>query len=339
MDKYKERLWMPYQVGLELFNNRRIVISGVKKSYGELKNKLQSEKKDFFNFFDSHFSKHPTLMRDDIEKIYDKSFDIFNKFIDKEGAKIPDYESDDIILKRLLSLFEGKLGNDFDKNALDKIYAEGEKRYMDNIPPGYKDKDKSHNGKRHLYGDLIIWKELMSYSKNEDKDIILISDDLKEDWWERNGGKVENPRVELIREFRQVTGHVIGIYQQKSFIKKFEKRPKKATISEIERINEMSSTEMSQIVKQAIKYRKRSLFPDYSSPIYGSNRPGIGSSLWGGVNSYGSEYPFDYTQLENVSSSLKDSFLGESKDNSFTKIKDIDFHNEFEKLLNKDMEK
>ena len=69
----------------------------------------------------------------------------------------------------------------------DEIYMwcdEGEKRYKKQTPPGYKDAKK--DGVRK-YSDLFIWKEILRYARAERKDVIFVTDDAKEDWWEING--------------------------------------------------------------------------------------------------------------------------------------------------------
>lgn len=97
----------------------------------------------------------------------------------------------------------------FSDEELIKIYKEGETRYKNKIPPGYEDK-KPTNDK---YGDLIIWKEIMKYSSEKQKNIIFVTNDKKNDWFDNN-----YPRRELIREFYENTsGKNIYIINLKTF--------------------------------------------------------------------------------------------------------------------------
>ena len=84
---------------------------------------------------------------------------------------------------------------------------EGEKRYSKNIPPGYKDKGK---GGLREYCDLIIWKEILGYAKEENKNVTFMTDDVKEDWWERNG-KDLNFHSKLIKEFGKTGQQIVGM--------------------------------------------------------------------------------------------------------------------------------
>ena len=43
------------------------------------------------------------------------------------------------------------------------------------------------------YGDLILWYQIIDKAKESKKPIILISGDVKEDWWlEKNGKRIKN---------------------------------------------------------------------------------------------------------------------------------------------------
>jgi hypothetical protein len=83
---------------------------------------------------------------------------------------------------------------------------EGEKRYKDTIPPGFKDA-KSKDGVRK-YSDLILWKEILKYAKTQKKDIVFVTDDVKADWWHvgDDGNRYFHPK--LIEEFNR-TGQSI----------------------------------------------------------------------------------------------------------------------------------
>lgn len=85
-----------------------------------------------------------------------------------------------------------------------KICEEGEKRYKADppIPPGFKDA-KQKDGVRK-YSDLIMWKEILRYSKVNKANIIFVTDDVKSDWWiEEDGVKKFHPV--LLDEFKRET--------------------------------------------------------------------------------------------------------------------------------------
>lgn len=70
---------------------------------------------------------------------------------------IPDYSKNDIVLDYFIELFDGVIGKPYTAVELSIIYEEGEKRYEEKVPPGYKDLDKKGLVKR--YGDTVIKSE------------------------------------------------------------------------------------------------------------------------------------------------------------------------------------
>ena len=83
-----------------------------------------------------------------------------------------------------------------------KLCKEGEHRYKSQTPPGYKDSKKDGVSK---YGDLIIWAETYKYAALNNKNIIFVTDDVKEDWWEKlDDGRILF-RKELVKEFSRKT--------------------------------------------------------------------------------------------------------------------------------------
>ena len=61
---------------------------------------------------------------------------------------------------------------------------------------------KKNQGERALYGDLIVWKQTIEKAKESNRDVIFVTDDKKNDWFEAKvKGKRSGPRKELLREF------------------------------------------------------------------------------------------------------------------------------------------
>ena len=139
--------------------------------------------------------------------------------LEKQKANHPDFKTEDTVLNEITELFDDCVGEEFSKDELTKIYSEGKERYANEIPPGYKDENtKQKKGLRNIYGDLVIWKELLNYTKNKKNPLIFITDDRKEDWWTIDKGKTIRPREELIKEFFDFTGIRILIYNADQFL-------------------------------------------------------------------------------------------------------------------------
>ena len=58
---------------------------------------------------------------------------------------------------------------------------EAKKRYERKTPPGFMDCDSKDDIRR--YGDAILWFQVLDKAKSAKRDVILVTDDRKTDWW------------------------------------------------------------------------------------------------------------------------------------------------------------
>lgn len=238
----KENLFIPFQVAFEYLNNRIKVIDDLEKSYIDLEQSYNNIFQNNLKTAINNYKRHPSI---EIQSLLKQNEDFLNKIsllLEKQKKKHPDFKTKDYILDELTLLFECCIGKEPLKSDLKKIYEEGKDRYLEEIPPGYKDlKEKEKKGQRHLYGDLLIWKELIEYSKRNKKPLIFVTDDGKDDWWKKENGITIRPREELIKEFYDLTGIRILIYNSDQFLKFAKQRGlvtdlKDKTIEEIKDI-------------------------------------------------------------------------------------------------------
>lgn len=227
---YKDRLWIPYQVGFEFHRRREDIIRRNVAAYKTLGAKLSESLIKAVDALSSDFNRHPYINMPEIRKKVEKCANTIVKSLEKQEESHPDYLKDDFILNEVTRLFNGRVGTDFSEEDLEKTYKEGEKRYSNQIPPGYCDaKNKKDKGNRSLYGDLIVWLQTISYSKEQKRNIIFVTDDHKPDWWDKVEGN-HTPRKELIKEFVNTTECGIIIYDSSRFLE-YAKRNKELKIS------------------------------------------------------------------------------------------------------------
>lgn len=91
---------------------------------------------------------------------------------------------------------------------------DGETRYKKLTPPGFEDA-KNKDGVRK-YSDLIMWREMLLYAKKHSKSIIFVTDDVKSDWYEKNGAD-RKFHSKLLSEFSE-TGQTIVPMTSKQFL-------------------------------------------------------------------------------------------------------------------------
>lgn len=201
-------VWIPYQVVLEFMRRRPEVIFETVNRYDKLQESC--------NTYTDEIAKQLRLTSNDksIEALLE-----FNKQWIAEKKKsdlIVTHPDNDSILEDLMSIFKTGTGKPYSKEVMDEIYAEGEFRYSRNIPPGYKTENLDVNG--CIYGDYILWRQIIDYSKMNSTDIIFVTYDKKDDWWQVVNGKTIGPRVELKKEFHRKTLQNFLLYNMNSFM-------------------------------------------------------------------------------------------------------------------------
>lgn len=267
---HKDNLWLPYQVAREFFDNREGVVEGIKSNFDRLLeyvSKVESTLEDGLKFKD--FRSDTALNIDQLRK------DI-REFRKREETKIKKWQKEyedsdkDAVLDEILTLYEGKVGDDYDENTLKQLYESGKERYAKQVPPGFADlKEKEKQGERHLYGDLIWWKQAIDYARDNKRDLVIITDDKKEDWWYKVSGKIRSPRVELIREFdKETKGMSFIMYKTHQFME-MAKQLDGASVSDssIKEAEETGSISYNQLAN---------LFQHEDSPVWRSRLTGQG---------------------------------------------------------------
>lgn len=246
----KERLWLPNHVQYEYLKNRENIIKKpIIEKYEPLRKKIQnlsnSSKFEISKRIDEIIretikgDKHPHLKQeglndfktiaDDFVKkveIFHKQTEAFQKNILSEitiaEQEIKDVENYDDVLDSLETHF--KVGREFTFNEIIEITKEGKHRYEFKIPPGYGDFYNGEKKGTQIFGDLIIWKQILEYSKEEEKPIIFITNDItKDDDWgyiDKNATepRIYSPREELIKEIKDNSSVDFWMYNLPQFL-------------------------------------------------------------------------------------------------------------------------
>ncbi|SFN66278.1 hypothetical protein SAMN05421594_3718 [Chryseobacterium oleae] len=254
LEKVKDRIWITYQAAFEYQKNRLVVINAQREAYKDIRETLTKKKGEIEAKLNG-FKKHPYLQTAELKKQIESAFDSIGRDLDNLEKKHPDYLDKDPVWEKLSGLLDGKVGDDFSKDDLEKLYRDGKKRYDERVPPGYMDmKEKQNEGNRSLYGDIIVWKQVIEKAKTNGNSIILITDDLKEDWWYKFKGKTISPRPELIKEFKVETSKRINIYQADKFLemanKNLAQQTTKEAIQEIRNIRLADELDIEKEVRE-----------------------------------------------------------------------------------------
>jgi hypothetical protein len=239
LKKLNGRLWIPHHVEFEYLKNRENTLKKpIEEKYQKLGNEqikaiennikdIKSKIADFIN----HTKKEDThpyidntipLKFDDSCKKFESLFSDFKSQVETEFKKREDeintFAEQDTVLESLNKYFE--VGKEYSYPKLIEIINEGELRYRNQIPPGYKDGPKKEGIQK--YGDLIIWKQIIDYASQKGKPIIFITNDVKDDWcyhYKRsNETRIERPREDLIREIKDIARVDFWMYTFSQFL-------------------------------------------------------------------------------------------------------------------------
>lgn len=221
LKKLDNRIWLPYNVCEEFVSNKE----RIKNEYNSL---FENIKKDLY--IKSHENKINQLNNSIVGN--SKDFDSLKSYIKRVNNKI---EKDlsmikenhfngfdfDNIQDRVITTLNDRIGEKMSDEEISMIIKEGASRYKNKIPPGYMDAKKDNEKK---YGDLINWFDIIKYSEENDKDIIFVTRDEKEDWFKNEKGKMPKARAELATEFNNKTSNKIIIYRVNDFIRQSASR-------------------------------------------------------------------------------------------------------------------
>lgn len=192
----KDRVFIPHQAAKEFLRNRFTVTASQAQEY----TKAISSIKDLTAVI-SNKKKHPFLPDAELPRFIDHAKELVEHLGNQQTALL-DRLTNDEILEFVQNMFDGKTGKPFDEKTMTSLAAEGNVRYQNEVPPGYKDVKKDSSGDPfRKYGDLIVWRQLIAEGKSQEKAVVFVTDDKKEDWWLEQSGRTIGPRTELREEF------------------------------------------------------------------------------------------------------------------------------------------
>ena len=211
LKEIQNRIYVPRQVYDEYLKNYHKTCGDEKKKYKkvtkELSDSLKTLQDDIAKRI-GEYRKHnytdiSKLQNDLNEKIKDTQ-NIITNFEKSHHAEIQlniDFLENDKV-KEFVDLLhnQGNIGKKipFSKKLL--LLQEGQIRYDNLIPPGFCDSAKVGEAK---YGDLFVWKDIITIANEKNTNIIFVCNDTKEDWWEKNKDIPIDLRQELNEEFKE----------------------------------------------------------------------------------------------------------------------------------------
>lgn len=201
-DSNIDKFWIPKQVQVE-FNRHFIenkirnlsICSNIKEQVSRIVSDLNNSVDVAFNRDGKFRLRNSQIGKQDILNDIKKfKKDITNKLDEIQPKINKDLKEDEDCIHKFVNSIVNE--NPFTQLELMNIYEEGDKRFKYKIPPGFTDaskdnleekKERNNNEEKYSinkYGDLIVWKELLRKISNDNKKVIFIQNEKKEDWWD-----------------------------------------------------------------------------------------------------------------------------------------------------------
>lgn len=269
----RQRIWTPEQAAHEYFKNRSAVIGEQAKSYESAKKSI-NDLRDALRKDRGHpFIGEKTM--DSLSSILKNVEAELDENKEKQFSRIPSDE----IMAEIVDIFDGRVGGKMSEVEFEAIFEEGSKRFEQKVPPGYKDAAKHDNPKtfaekRSVFGDLIVWKQIIAMANELKKPVIFVTDDAKDDWWLESQGKTIGPRIELLDEFHEKVGQKLYMYRPDQFLKhakeKLDSKISGETIAEIRATDEVrvsiEEERAASLILDRLRWRKNR-FRDFEANI------------------------------------------------------------------------
>ena len=193
----KDKLWIPYDVAWlyhQCVNNEIINQTGkIQNTLYHLtccKESIQNNK---------NYPYLETAIISELEKLTKRIQELFNRQIENLSNALEHDEKKE----QINALFTDRIGREYTSAELQEIYTQAKERYSRRVPPGYC--TPQSDNERFTYHDMIIWEQIKEHAKEKNKDIILVTGKIQDDWFYIVNDKVISPRQELINEFTQKT--------------------------------------------------------------------------------------------------------------------------------------
>lgn len=264
INKANGNIRAPFQVIKEYLKNRNRVIIKEDDNLNLAINDLNKLVNKFENERENPFLSKETL------KLYLEATNIVKSEIQENIKTNINKISNDDLLDKIFILLEGKVISEYTYEEKLEIYKHGITRYNKKIPPGYEDTNKIEKFKdinekdveinfdklEDVFGDLLIWLQTIDIAKENKRNIVFVSGDLKDDWINKEKGKKTGPHPELIKEFQDKTNQEIIIYDFLHFLHSYSEYREKISAIVISEVKHDAEKSLEKSKQEFILYNR-----------------------------------------------------------------------------------
>lgn len=178
-NRFKVPSWVIHEYSSRFTKNQISEYLSPLKTLSEITDKYDNIYKFLGMYIDDNIINNAKDKYSNVDELKNDIGDVANNL--KKISFLKKHNADFIheIHTEIIDNFENcQLETDLD-SIIKEIESINNIRYEHKIPPGYQDSKKEFNN----LGDLILWKEILHYSKNKDiRKVIFLTNDVKKDW-------------------------------------------------------------------------------------------------------------------------------------------------------------
>jgi len=260
LHKVADRIWIPYQVGVEFHRNRFGRIKQSNQRVEKLLSTIQTTGKAISKEVgDIELEKRNIGICDIQDRLtaVQEAHKALSDVVQLACDKLPPISLDDKIGAEISSLLDGKVGPPpSDQADLDALIVDGPDRYDNEVPPGFADvarkgeetfRDRGITYPRK-FGDLILWRQLLNHAReNKVGAVVFVTGDKKKDWWWSDDGKTLGPLPDLVQEMKLGAGvDLFWMYSADQFLENAETflKATEVTAEAVEQVKEISAKDV-----------------------------------------------------------------------------------------------
>lgn len=221
MKEIQSQIWIPHQVVVELWRNRESAITDFDEATKQATAafwKAYETQVQALNTWGNRVSisaAHRETLEAALKGAVERVAKEMQDLRDVDQGVAVDTESDPVLVE-LEPLLLGRIGSPLSPDAHKAAILEGNRRIVDQVPPGYEDAKKPEDRR---IGDYLLWEQILVQVERDGVDVLLVTGDAKPDWWRLDDKKrPKGPRVELYEEMRQRSGRKLRMLAPRAFL-------------------------------------------------------------------------------------------------------------------------
>lgn len=215
LNSLRERLWIPHQVLTEFWRIReqgsvrhhhnsraREVSAALDKVNRSAKDALKRWITEVHLKNDAEVTERISAALESLSCTVADVQELIQDQAAKDALSGTTVTNEDPVLGALETMLRGRIGEPLPPSEHAKAVQQAQERADEEIPPGYEDfKTKSPE---QAAGDYLLWVQLLVEAKSRKCDVLLVTGDVKRDWWiPQDGDLPARPRQELVVEMRK----------------------------------------------------------------------------------------------------------------------------------------